>query len=102
MRREVAFGVALGLVLSAIGFLRVGLGESISGSYGEQWAVVGMAVGVALIFVVLWGVMIGSMLPFLLSRLGADPASSSTPFVTTIVDVTGLIIYLSVATLILG
>jgi magnesium transporter len=102
MRREVAFGMALGIILSAIGFLRIGVGESMSGAYGEQWAAVGLAVGVSLVCVVLWGVLIGSMLPFLLSRLGADPASSSTPFVTTIVDVTGLILYLSVATLILG
>ena len=53
--------------------------------------------GVSLVCVVLWGVMIGSMLPFMLSRLGADPATSSAPFVTTVVDVTGLIIYFSVA-----
>jgi magnesium transporter len=102
MRREIAFGVALGLILSTIGFLRVGLGERVSGWYGEEWTIVGLAVGISLICVVLWGVLIGSMFPFLLSRLGADPAASSTPFVTTIVDVTGLIIYLLVATMILG
>jgi magnesium transporter len=102
MRREIIFGVVLGLSLALIGFLRVGLGESLSGSYGGEWATVGMAVGIALICVVLWGVIVGSMLPFLLSRLGADPATSSAPFVTTVVDVTGLILYLSIATLILG
>ncbi len=59
-------------------------------------------VGVSLVSVVLWGVLIGSMLPFLLRRLGADPATSSTPFVTTIVDVTGLVIYFTLATMILS
>jgi magnesium transporter len=101
LRREILFGLALGAVLAIIGFLRVGLGESLSGSYGPDWQVVGLAVGTALVCVVLWGVSIGSMLPFVLDRLGADPATSSAPFVTTVVDVTGLIIYFTVATLIL-
>ena len=102
MQREILFGLTLGLVLAGIGFVRVGVGASLSGSYGPDWSVVGLAVGASLVCVVLWGVMIGSMLPFILSRIGADPATSSAPFVTTIVDVTGLIIYFSVATLILG
>jgi len=102
MRREILFGVVLGILLAVIGFLRVGLGESLSGAYGREWATVGIAVGIALICVVLWGVIVGSMLPFLLSRCGADPATSSAPFVTTVVDVTGLIIYLSLATMIIG
>jgi magnesium transporter len=101
LRREILFGLALGAVLAAIGFLRVGLGESLGGGYGPDWQMVGVAVGTALVCVVLWGVSIGSMLPFVLSRLGADPATSSAPFVTTVVDVTGLIIYFTVATLIL-
>ena len=101
LRREILFGLALGLVLAAIGFLRVGLGGSLGGGYGPDWQMVGVAVGAALVCVVLWGVSIGSMLPFVLDRVGADPATSSAPFVTTVVDVTGLIIYFTVATLIL-
>ncbi len=62
----------------------------------------GLAVGASLVCVVLWGVLIGSMLPFLMRLIGADPAASSTPFVATIVDVTGLILYLLIATSILG
>jgi len=102
LRREILFGLTLGVVLAGIGFLRVGLGESLGGGYGPDWRTVGLAVGTALVCVVLWGVAIGSMLPFVLNRLGADPATSSAPFVTTVVDVTGLIIYFSVATLILA
>jgi magnesium transporter len=89
IRREVAFGVILGLVLAGLGSLRLwagrGLGEQI---LGEQWAQISLVVGISLIVVVLWGVTIGSMLPFVMRRLGADPATSSTPFVATIVDVT--------------
>ena len=68
----------------------------------DDWATVGLAVGLSLISVVIWGVLIGSMLPFVMYRVGADPATSSTPFVATIVDVTGLIIYLSVAAVVLN
>jgi magnesium transporter len=102
LRREILFGLTLGVVLATVGFLRVGLGESLGGGYGPDWHVVASAVGVALVCVVLWGVFVGSMLPFVLSRVGADPATSSAPFVTTLVDVTGLIIYFSVATMVLG
>jgi magnesium transporter len=102
MRREILFGLMLGAVLSIIGFARVGVGESLSGGYGPDWFIVAAAVGVSLICVVLWGVLIGSMLPFILNRFGADPATSSAPFVTTVVDVTGLLIYFTVATVILG
>jgi magnesium transporter len=102
MRREIVFGLTVGLTLAALGLARVfagrGLGEQI---LGESWAPIGVAVGVSLVAVVLWGVTIGSMLPFVLCKLGADPATSSTPFVATVVDVTGLIIYFTVATLIL-
>jgi len=101
MRREIGFGFVLGAILAGIGFLRIAVGEQFGGFYGEQWARIATAVGVSLICVVLWGVLIGSMLPFILRRLGADPATSSTPFVATIADVTGLIFYLSIATLML-
>ncbi|MCP3982220.1 MAG: magnesium transporter [bacterium] len=101
MRREVLVGLIMGVVLSSIGIVRIGLGESLGGGYGADWGRVALAVGASLTVVVLWGVVTGSMLPFLLRRLGADPATSSTPFVATIVDVTGLIIYLTLATMIL-
>jgi len=100
-RREVLFGTIVGLLLASIGFLRIGLGQSLVGGYGEQWAGVGIAVGLSLICVVLWGVVVGSMLPFLLRRVGADPATSSAPVVATVVDVSGLLIYFSAATLVL-
>jgi magnesium transporter len=102
LRREILFGLTLGTLLSAIGFLRIALGDRLGDSFGADWVLLGMAVGVSLIAVVLWGVLVGSMLPFLMRGLGADPAASSTPFVATIVDVTGLIIYLATATFILG
>lgn len=97
MRREVVFGLTLGLLLAGVGMTRIALG-----SYGNEWSIIAVAVGVSLVCVVLWGVIIGSMLPFGLKRLGADPATSSTPFVATIVDITGLIIYFSLATAIIG
>ena len=101
MRREILFGGTLGLILAALGFARVLAGESLGSAYGPSWALVGVVVGTSLICIVLWGVLIGSMLPFLMRRLGLDPAASSIPFVTTIVDVTGLIIYFSIAALVL-
>jgi len=102
LRREILFGLTLGLILAAIGTGRVWLGSSMGEIFGESWGVVAIIVGTSLIGVVIWGVLIGSMLPFILRRLGADPATSSTPFVATIVDVTGLILYLAVATFILA
>ena len=102
LRREIAFGLTLGAILAAIGAGRIWFGSSMGESFGENWGVVAIIVGTSLIGVVIWGVLIGSMLPFILRGLGADPAASSTPFVATIVDVTGLIFYLAVATLILA
>lgn len=103
MRREIISGIMLGAVLGTIGFLRILLWHSIKPSvYGEHWFVIGLTVGIALVGVVLWGTLCGSMLPMILKRLGADPAVSSAPFVATLVDVTGLIIYFSVAFLILS
>jgi magnesium transporter len=69
--------------------------------YGPHWPLLALTVGLALIGIVLWGTMAGSMLPLLLRRLGVDPATSSAPFVATLVDVSGLVIYFSVAALIL-
>ncbi|MGI8431090.1 MAG: magnesium transporter [Chthoniobacterales bacterium] len=101
MRKELLAGLMLGLVLGSIGFLRVAVWAQFSNVYGPHWMLIAITVGVALIGVVLWGSLSGSMLPFLLRRLGADPATSSAPFVATLVDVTGLIIYFSLALLIL-
>jgi magnesium transporter len=101
MRREILFGLSLGVILAVLGFGRIALSQSMTGSYGTDWGKLALAVGLSLIGVVFWGVMIGSMLPFIMRRIGADPAASSTPFVATIVDVTGLLIYLSIGTMLL-
>lgn len=102
-RREVISGFSLGLILGIIGFFRIYIWHLIFPDlYGEHWVMVGSTVSLALIGIVLWGSLIGSMLPFILRRLGADPATSSAPFVATIVDVTGLIIYLTIASWIFG
>jgi magnesium transporter len=101
MRRELISGLLLGVVLGAIGFLRIFAWTLFSNMYGPHWVLIGVTVGVALVGVVLWGSLAGSMLPLLLKKLGADPATSSAPFVATLVDVTGLIIYFSVAVMFL-
>jgi magnesium transporter len=96
-RREMASGLMLGTLLGSIGFARIALWSAVSDIYGPHWPLYGLTVGVSLVGVVTWGTMSGSMLPFLLKRLGFDPATSSAPFVATLVDVTGLIIYFTVA-----
>ncbi len=101
IRREVGAGLALGGILGGIGFLRISLWSAFSDIYGPHWMLVAITVGFALVGIVLWGTLIGSLLPFLLRRLGFDPATSSAPFVATLVDVTGLIIYFSVALVVL-
>jgi magnesium transporter len=101
MRREIAAGLALGAILGTIGFLRITVWSAFSSLYGPHWMLVALTVGTALVGVVLWGSLIGSLLPFLLRRLGFDPAVSSAPFVATLVDVTGLVIYFSVGIVIL-
>lgn len=100
-RREIVSGLSLGVILGIIGFFRIYVWHFIFPNlYGEQWVLVGTTVSLALVGIVLWGSLIGSMLPFILRRLGADPATSSAPFVATIVDVTGLMIYLGIASII--
>jgi magnesium transporter len=101
MRREVASGLMLGSILGAIGFLRIAVWSAFSNLYGPHWILIGLTVGLSLLGIVLWGSLSGSMLPLVLHRLGFDPAASSAPFVATLVDVTGLIIYFSVAILVL-
>ncbi len=101
MQRELISGLALGSILGAIGFLRIAVWSAFFNAYGEHWIGVGLTVGLALVGIVLWGTLVGSMLPFALRPFGSDPATSSAPFVATLVDVTGLIIYFSVAAVVL-
>ena len=102
MRRELFAGLALGTILGSIGLLRITVtAQFFPGLYTSHWLQVALTVGIALIGVVLWGTLIGSLLPLLLRRLGFDPATSSAPFVATLVDVTGLVIYFSVGMVIL-
>jgi magnesium transporter len=102
MRREIISGLMLGVTLGLIGFLRIAVWSEFSNIYGPHWLLVAGTVGVSLVGVVLWGSLAGSMLPLLLKKLGADPATSSAPFVATLVDVTGLIIYFSIAVIIMS
>lgn len=102
MRREILSGLALGSLLGLIGIFRVVFWSIILGSYNIEWLTVGYTVGISLVGVVLLGTLAGSMLPLLLQRWGLDPATSSAPFVATIVDVAGIIIYFSVATVLLS
>jgi len=102
MRRELLAGLTLGAILGSIGFLRITLWSAFSNIYGEHWLLVAITVAVSLVGVVLWGTLSGSLLPFALRRLGFDPAASSAPFVATLVDVFGLVIYFTAAAVILG
>jgi magnesium transporter len=101
MHREVWSGLVLGSILGGIGFFRVTVWSFFTDLYGPHSLLIAITVGLALVGVVLWGTLAGSMLPFILRRLGFDPAVSSAPFVATLVDVTGLVIYFSVAAVIL-
>jgi magnesium transporter len=97
LRRELLSGLLLGAVLGIIGCVRVLAWNAVFDSYGAHTILIGLTVGFSLVGVVLWGTVTGSMLPIVLKRLGADPATSSAPFVATLVDVTGLVIYFSMA-----
>jgi magnesium transporter len=104
-RREILIGLVLGAILGSIASLRVMIWGS-AGAYhhlagGEHYALVGMTVACAVVGCVLWGTMMGAMLPFALRKFGADPASASAPLVATLVDVSGIIIYFTIAKLIL-
>ena len=102
MKREVVSGISLGIILGSLGALRVIFGGLIANEYGEHWQLLAVTIGVALVGVVLWGTLMGSLLPLLLQRMGFDPAVSSVPFISTLVDVTGIVIYFSTAYLFLG
>jgi magnesium transporter len=100
--REIPNGLALGAMLGLVGIVRISLWQYLGFyDYGEHWGLVALTVGVALIGIVMFGSLTGSMLPFILQRIGFDPASASAPFVATLVDVTGLVIYFTVASMIL-
>ncbi len=103
MRKEIFSGLMLGAILGCIGFIRIFIWQE-SGlyDYGQFWVWIGISVAVSLVLIVLWGTLSGSMIPFLLKKIGLDPATASAPFVATLVDVTGLIIYFTVAGLFLS
>jgi magnesium transporter len=101
VRRELATGFGLGILLGTLGLAKVAVVQGVAGTYGEFWFGIGLTVSIALLAVVTWGTTVGCMLPFILRRLGFDPASASAPFVATLVDVTGLVIYFSVASVLL-
>jgi magnesium transporter len=97
MKREFISGIILGSLLGLVGFFRILVWSLLFNLYGPHWEKVAITVAFALVGVVLWGTLAGSMLPFILKKFGVDPATSSAPFVATLVDVTGLVIYFSVA-----
>lgn len=98
MKKELLSGVLLGAILGSIGFLRILLWQKIGFyNYGEFWLEVALSVSVSLVFIVLWGTLSGSLIPFILKSFKMDPATASAPFVATLVDVTGIIIFFSIA-----
>jgi magnesium transporter len=100
--RELPSGIVLGAILGVIGIARITLWQSLGlYNYGEHWMLVALTVGAALVGIVTFGSLTGSMLPLILQKLGFDPATACAPFVATLVDVTGLVIYFSVALVIL-
>jgi magnesium transporter len=102
MRREILSGFFLGVILGTIGVLRITLWQKLGlFDYTEHWPLVALTIFFSLIGIVMWGTLSGSMIPFVLKRLGLDPATSSAPFVATLVDVTGLVIYFSIAAVVL-
>ena len=103
MRKEILSGLLLGSILGVIGFTRIFIWQELGlYDYGEYWVWVALSVSVSLIFIVLWGTFSGSMIPLMLKKIGLDPATASAPFVATLVDVTGLIIYFSIAAMFLS
>jgi magnesium transporter len=102
MRREIFAGLALGIILGAIGFIRITLWQQFHWfDYTVHWQLVATTIFFSLIGIVMWGTLSGSMIPMILKRLKLDPAASSAPFVATLVDVTGLIIYFTIAAIVL-
>jgi magnesium transporter len=103
MRKEILSGLLLGSILGLIGFIRIFVWQRTGlYDYGVYWLWISASVTVSLIFVVLWGTLSGSMIPLILKKIGLDPATASAPFVATLVDVTGLVIYFSIAAIFLS
>lgn len=103
MRKEIFSGLLLGMILGIIGFIRILIWQKTGlYNYGEFWVWIGLSVSISLILIVMWGTLMGSMIPIILKRIGLDPATASAPFVATLVDVTGLIIYFSIAAMFLS
>jgi magnesium transporter len=101
IRRELFAGIVLGGILGVVGITRIFAWQALFGTYGEHYFVLALTIAYSLVGVVMFGTLAGSMLPFILRRVGLDPASASAPFVATLVDVTGLIIYFTVAKIVL-
>lgn len=101
MRRELQAGLLLGIALGILGFVRILGWQLATNVYGDHWMILGFTIGLSVIGVVLWGTLMGAMLPLILKKLGADPATSSAPFIATLVDVTGLMIYFTIAAFLL-
>ena len=102
MRREILSGLSLGIILGAIGFIRISIWQTLHWyNYGAHWLLLAITIFFSLIGIILWGTLSGSMIPMLLKRCKIDPATSSAPFVATLVDVTGLVIYFSIAAIFL-
>ncbi len=101
VQRELAAGFVLGLILALIGFVRILAWQEAFGLYGEHYILIACTVAASLLGVVMFGTVVGSMLPLVLHRFGLDPASASAPFVATLVDVTGIVIYFTMASLLL-
>jgi len=102
VRREIASGLTLGMILAVVGFVLIVIWQNLFQTYGEHYMLVALVVAVSLVGVVMFGTVIGSLLPFVMRRMGFDPASASAPLVATLVDVTGLVIYFTAAAVILG
>ncbi len=102
MRREILSGLTLGFILGTIGFIRIAVWQNLHlYNYGEHWALLATTIFLSLIGIVMWGTLSGSMIPIVLKKFNIDPATSSAPLVATLVDVTGLVIYFSIAAIIL-
>lgn len=102
MIREVSSGLMLGGILGLLGLLRIYLWPDSASIYGEHYKLISITVGLSLVGIVLWGTLVGAMLPFMFRLIKVDPATASAPFVATLVDVTGLIIYFTVANVVLS
>jgi len=103
MRKEIFSGLLLGSILGILGFFRILVWQKTGiYDYGDYWLWIGVTITLSLIFIVLWGTLTGSMIPFILKRMRLDPATASAPFVATLVDVTGLVIFFSVAAIVLS